>query len=64
MSIASVIGPYSTLQRYVRSGVYPIAWAGSVSETDDVILRGIVVVGNAHPTFSSDGQSVKCKFKV
>jgi putative transposase len=29
--------PYSTFHRYVRSGVYPIAWAGSVSETDNVV---------------------------
>ena len=29
--------PYSTFHRYVRSGVYPIAWARSVSETDDVV---------------------------
>lgn len=27
--------PYSTFHRYVRSGVYSISWAGSVSETDD-----------------------------
>ena len=29
--------PYSTFHRCVRSGVYPIAWAGSVSETDDFV---------------------------
>jgi putative transposase len=28
--------PYSTFHRYARSGVYRIAWAGSVSENDDV----------------------------
>lgn len=27
--------PYSTFHRYVGSGVYPFAWARSVSETDD-----------------------------
>jgi len=29
--------PYSTFHRYVRSGVYPIAWAGTGSETDDAV---------------------------
>jgi len=29
--------PYSTFHRYVRSGVYPIAWAGSVSETNNTV---------------------------
>ena len=29
--------PYSTFHRYVRSGVYPIAWAGSGVEIDDVV---------------------------
>ncbi len=27
--------PYSTFHRFVQSGVYPIDWAGSASETDD-----------------------------
>lgn len=27
--------PYSTFQRYSRSGVYPISWARSMSESDD-----------------------------
>ncbi|KJS28594.1 MAG: transposase [Desulfatitalea sp. BRH_c12] len=29
--------PYSTFHRYVRSGVYPIAWAGTGSKTDDAV---------------------------
>jgi putative transposase len=29
--------PHSTCHRYVRSGIYPIAWAGSVSDTDDIV---------------------------
>jgi hypothetical protein len=48
MSTASVNWPYSTFHRYVRTGVYPIAWTGSVSETDDDVCGE--VVGNAYQT--------------
>ena len=30
--------PYSTFHRYVRSGVYPVDWAGSIVENDDGVF--------------------------
>jgi putative transposase len=29
--------PYSTFHRYVRTGVYPIAWAGSAPESENIV---------------------------